>query len=267
MKNQALKAAIIVAIGTLSTDPAAAAEKLTIVGTGDGLEMLRAVAVAYSARNPDAKISIPPSIGSGGGIAAVGSNTERLGRVARPLKASEIKYGLVYVPFAKIPSAFFTHPSTKVDALSSDDLVSIYSGRIKSWSELGGADLKVKVVRREESDSTLQILRKTMPGWADFKITPRSKTAVTTQDAISTVRSVAGTIGFGPYSRPLDFDLNVVKVDGKFPTDPAYPSAVTLALIYKQERLDDQMKSFVDFCLSDAARTVIENYGGVPIRH
>lgn len=265
MKIRSLTAAVVFALGTLSTLPAVA-EKLTIVGTGDGLEMLRAVAVAYSAKYPDAKIAIPQSIGSGGGIAAVGSDTERLGRVARPLKDSEIKYGLVYVPFAKIPSAFFTHPSTKVDALTSDELVSLYSGRVTSWKELGGADLKVKLVRREEADSTLQILRASMPGWADLEITPRSKTAVTTQDAISTVRDVAGTIGFGPYSRPLDFELNVIKVDDKFPTDPAYPSAVTLALIYKQERLDDQMKSFIDFCLSDAAREVIENYGGVPVR-
>lgn len=266
MRLQSVMKSITCAIALAGVHATAFAGELKIVGTGDGLAMLRAVAIEYSARHKDVKMAIPPSIGSGGGIVAVGSERERLGRVARPLKESEVKYGLVYVPFAKIPSAVFTHPSTGVTGLTSKDLVRVFSGKVRSWSEFGGATMKVKVVRREEADSTLQVMRARMPGWSDLEFTPRSKTAVTTQDSIETVRSVPGTIGFGPYSRPLEFDMNVLKVDGRFPTDPDYPSAVELALIYKADRLDAEMKSFIDFCLSDAAAKVIENYGGVPIR-
>lgn len=240
------------------------AGELKIVGTGDGLEMLRALAVAYAAEHKNVDISIPPSIGSGGGVVAVGTGRERLGRVARPLTSSEIKYGLVYVPIAKIPSAIFTHTSTKIEGLTSEDLVRVYSGKVTSWSDVGGANLKVKVVRREEVDSTLQVLRASMPGWSALEFTSRSKTAVTTQDAIQTVRKIPGTIGFGPYSKPLGFDMNVLRIDGKFPTDPDYPSAVELALIYKADRLEDDMKSFVDFSLSEAGAKIITNYGGVP---
>lgn len=245
---------------------AAVAGELKIVGTGDGMAMLRAVATEYAAHHKDVKISIPQSIGSGGGIVAVGSNRERLGRVARPLKPSEVNYGLVYVPIAKIPSAIITHPSTAVKALTSAQLVDIFRGKARSWSDFGGADLKVKVVRREEADSTLQVIRASMPGWADLELTSRSKTAVTTQEALQTVRSVPGAIGFGPYSRPLEFDMNVLRIDDKFPTDPDYPSAVVLALIHKADRVDADMKSFIDFCLSDAGAKVIETYGGVPTR-
>lgn len=266
MSFKSIKTLVVFTLMSLCFNSGVSASELKIVGTGDGLEMLRAVAVAYRAQNPNVKLQIPQSIGSGGGIAAVGSDSERLGRVARPLKKSEAKYGLAYVPFAKIPSAFFTHPSTKVDDVSSKDLVKLYSGKVGSWKEIGGADMKVKLVRREEADSTLGVLRSSMPGWKTLAITPRSKMAMTTQEALKTVREVSGAVGFGPYSRPLDFDTNVLKVDGKFPTDPDYPSAVTLALIYKKDKLDDEMKSFIDFCLSDAAAKVIRNYGGVPVR-
>jgi phosphate transport system substrate-binding protein len=245
---------------------AANAGELNIVGTGDGLEMLRMVAVEHAALHPDVKISIPPSIGSSGGVVAVGSDTERLGRVARPLKDTEIKYGLVYIPIAKIPSAIIVHPSSKVTDLTTEQVVGIFSGKIESWAEVGGPDLKIKVVRREEADSTLSVMREQMPGWKDLEFTARSKTAVTTQDAIDTVRQVAGTIGFGPFSRAIEFDTNVIKIDGKFPTDLDYPSSVEFALIYKKEKLDSEMKSFVDFCLSDKATRVIELYGGVRVR-
>lgn len=259
--------ALAFSIAALAFNVSAYAGELKIVGTGDGLEMLQALASAYSARNDSIEIAVPPSIGSGGGIVAVGTERERLGRVARPLKAAEIKYGLVYVPIARIPSAIFAHPSTSVNGLSSEDLVRLYSGKATSWSELGGADLKVKVVRREEADSTLQVLRASMPGWANLEFTPRSKTALTTQDAIQTVRKVPGTIGFGPYSKPLGFDMNVLRIDGKFPTDPDYPSAVVLALIYKADKYDDEMKSFVDFALSEDGAEIIANYGGVPVKN
>lgn len=260
------KTAFVAALMALLFSCTALAGELKVVGTGDGLEMLRSVAEAYEAQNPNTDIVVPPSIGSGGGIVAVGSDTERLGRVARPLKGAEVKYGLVYVPFAKIPSAFFTHPSTQMKQLKSTEIISIYSGTAKSWSEFGGPNMKIKVVRREEEDSTLKVLRATMKGWSDLKLTSRSKLAMTTQEAINTVRTVPGTIGFGPYSHPLSFGTNVLKIGGRFPTDPDYPSAVTLALLYKKHRLDDQMKAFIDFCLSDAAAKVIKKYGGVPIR-
>jgi hypothetical protein len=54
----------------LSAASALAAD-LAVVGTGDGLEVLRAVGAAFTADNPDTGILVPPSIHSSGGINAV----------------------------------------------------------------------------------------------------------------------------------------------------------------------------------------------------
>jgi phosphate transport system substrate-binding protein len=240
---------------------------LKVVGTGDGLEMLKEMGGGFSKQHPDIELSIPPSIGSGGGIAAVSSGTERLGRVARPLKDSEVEHGLVYLPIVKIPSAIFTHPSTGLKSIKSKDLVQLYSGAITNWSELGGADLRVRLVRREDADSTLQVLRASMPGWQDLKLSPRSKTAVTTQDAIATARQVEGAIAFGPYSRPLENGLSILKIDGAHPTEENYPSAVTLALIYRDGTMDEQMDAFIKYSQSDSAHELMKNYGGVPLKN
>ncbi len=237
---------------------------LSVVGTGDGLEMLRQIGEGFSKAYPGIDLNIPPSIGSGGGIAAVSSGAERLGRVARPLKDSEVEFGLVYLPIAKIPSSIITHPSSGVEELTSDQLLKIYSGEITNWSEVGGADLRIRVIRREETDSTLQVMRASMPGWNTLEFSPRSKTALTTQDAISSAREVKGAIAFGPYSLPLEDGLNVVKIDGHHPTGEGYPSAVVLALIYKDGTMDDEMQAFIDFCQSDEAHELIRNFGGVP---
>jgi phosphate transport system substrate-binding protein len=238
---------------------------LTIPGTGDGIEILNAVGAAFTADNPGTLVIVPPSIGSGGAVVAVSGDREVLGRVARPLSDAEKAQGLVFTPIVKIPSAIFVHPSAKVTSLTSKQLGDIYAGNISNWNEVGGPDLRIKVVRREDADSTLGVLRASMPGWKDLALTPKSKTATTTQEAIETAKQVEGSIAFAPFSPGLEPAVTVLKIDGKFPTDEGYPSAVTLALIYKPGTVTGDAKSFVGFAASAKARQLVTNLGGVPV--
>jgi phosphate transport system substrate-binding protein len=112
-------AAVLSLCATLS------AADLSVVGTGDGIDLLRALGAAYTADYPDTNVIVPPSIGSGGGIAAVGSNKEVLARIARPLSASEKEAGLVATPVFRLPSAFFVHRSPGVTKLTSEQLANI----------------------------------------------------------------------------------------------------------------------------------------------
>jgi len=265
MRGLAFGVAVALSTLFLQSGPAPAQSELKVVGTGDGLEMLQEIGAGFARSHPEIKLDIPPSIGSGGGIAAVSSGAERMGRVARPLTDSEVEYGLVYLPIARIPSAIFTHPSVGISSLTSEELAKIYSGEIDNWADVGGADLRVRLVRREDADSTLQVLKSSMPGWQDLEFSPRSKTALTTQEAISSVREVDGAIAFGPYSAPLEEGLTVLRIDGHHPTEDGYPSAVTLALIYKDGTLDSNMEAFIAFVRSGQAQELIRNYGGVPV--
>jgi phosphate transport system substrate-binding protein len=258
------RSVFLLAAFALTITPAYSRE-LVVVGTGDGMELLQAVAASYTADKPGTAVIVPPSIGSGGAIAAVGAERNELGRVARPLNEKELAQGLVDAPVMRIPSAIYVHPSAKIDRLSAEQLVGIYSGTIQSWDEVGGADLKIKVVRREEADSTLSVLRASMPGWKDLVITPRSKLAMTTQEAVETVKDVPGAIGFGPYNRALESNAVVLRIDGRHPVDQGYPSAVTLSLLYKKGRLSEDAASFIDFVKSPKAHQLMVNWGGVPV--
>jgi phosphate transport system substrate-binding protein len=242
----------------------AGASELSVVGTGDGIELLRALGAAYSADNPQTAILVPPSIGSGGGLAAVGGDKEVLARVARPLTDSERALGLVSTPMFRLPSAFFVHRGADVSNLTARQLADIYAGKIVNWAEVGGANLRIKVVRREEADSTLTVLRQSMPGWKDLPITEKSKTAVTTQDCINTVKDVEGTIGFGPYTKALEMELMVVSIDGKYPTDRDYPSAVTVSLVHKQATVTPDAAQFIAYVKTSKAKTLLTSMGGVP---
>jgi phosphate transport system substrate-binding protein len=88
---------------------AALAEEITIVGTGSGTAILKAIGEAFSQENPGITITVPKSIGSGGGIKAIGRDEYLLGRVARGIKEKEKPYGLTYVSYAKMPIVFFVN--------------------------------------------------------------------------------------------------------------------------------------------------------------
>ena len=258
--------AFALALALAMTSGRAQADDLQIVGTGDGIDLLRALSSDFMRQDKSTRVEVPPSIGSGGGIATVGAGKAVLGRVARKLTATEVASGLIYVPFARLPSAIFAHPGVGVTALTSDQLADIYAGRLTKWSQLGGADLPIKVVRREDSDSTLTVLREMMPGWKNLQITEKSKTATTTQDAIETVSEVAGAIGFGPYSATLEPGVTVLKINGHHPLEPGYPSSVELALIYKDATVTPAARAFVKYVSGADARTVMTRLGSVPVQ-
>jgi phosphate transport system substrate-binding protein len=252
-------------VAALSLGASAYAGDLSVVGTGDGIDLLRALGSAYMADNPETNVIVPPSIGSGGGIAAVNAEKEVLARIARPLSDSEKEAGLVATPVFRLPSAFFVHRGAGVSGLTSAQLADIYRGKITNWKEVGGADVRIRVVRREEQDSTLLVLRQSMPGWKDLAITEKSKTAVTTQEGFSTVKEVDGAIGFGPFTRALEAELVVLKIDGRYPTDRDYPSAVTLLFVHKATTVTTDAKRFIDYVKAAKARTFLSSMGGVPV--
>src|SRR6185503_8251061 len=201
------------------------AADLSVVGTGDGIDLLRALGAAYTADHPDTNVIVPPSIGSGGGIAAVSSNKEVLARAARPLSDSEKEVGLIATPVFRLPSAFFVHSSAGVKSLSAGQLADVYSGKVTDWKDLA--------------------------------ITEKSKTAVTTQDCINTVKETAGAIGFGPFTKALEMELSVLRIDGHYPTDLTYPSAVTLTFVHKEATVTPDAKQFIAYAKTGKAKTVL----------
>lgn len=254
------------ALWLLAAPAVAADNDLAVVGTGDGLEVLRAVGAAYTADNPGTSVLVPASIHSSGGIAAVRAGSAVLGRIARPLTLEERAEGLVEVPVFRLPSAFIINPAANVRHLTAAQATQIFKGKITNWSEVGGTDLRIKLIRRDEADSTLKVLRATLPGWRDMQVTDRSKPAATTQEATDLVSELPGAISFVPYSRSLEGYLIVPELDGRHVTDAEYPSNITLSLLYREATVTGQALDFVRFLFSPKARTLIRNFGGVPAR-
>ena len=242
----------------------ASAQELVIEGTGDGVDVLKPLAYAATAKIGSGRILIPPSIGSGGGIAKVIDGSVELARSARGLSADEARRGLVSQSVMKIPVAIIVNRDAGVVELSSAQAVKIFGGEVTNWREFGGNDLRIRVLTREDNDSSRLTLHGTFPGWAGRPVTAKARLISTsTQDMIAAIRQTPGGIGYAPNSKWLGDQVRVLKIDGKDVRSPEYPSANEIWLVWHRDRLSEQSRHFLDVVNSPEGAAIIKDQGAV----
>jgi len=261
--NNLLLVTLILFIMPLSIN---AKEVLTIVGTGSGMSILESIGKAFSEKYPNIIIEVPKSIGSGGGIKAVGEDKYILGRIARDIKENENRYGLTKIEFAKMPIAFFTNKSVNATSLTAKDLCGIYEGSIRTWDQLKCGKGKIRVIRREDGDSSLEVLLKSLSGFRDIIITGRSKTTLTDPNTVTEVSVTENSIAFGTWPNiKTNSDVKVISLNNIHPTNKEYPCTGTLSLICKEKNIKGIVDKFIKFLSTNEARKAIIKAGGLPV--
>ena len=264
MKKAMLSVASLIVAGLFFISGHVMAEEITIVGTGSGSSVVKAVGSAFSKSNSEVTISIPKSIGSGGGIKAVGTDQSMIGRVARKIKDKEKHYGITYVPYAKNPIVFFINKSVGISDLTTQQICDIYSGKITNWKDVGSKDAKIRVIRREDGDSSLEVLQKSFPGFKDITLTSKSKTTYSDPKTCELAEKKPDAIAFGTYANARNYNVTILNIAGKTATRGDYPYVGVLALIFKEKNKTKNIKKFVDFATSRAAHDAIKKAGAIP---
>ena len=126
---------------------------IMLVGSTSMEKMSNAVAEAFMIKYPSVRVSAE-FVGSSAGVEAVIAGTSDIGNASRYLKESEIANGAVENIVAVDGIAIIFDKNNTVNNLSKDVLIKIYSGEIKNWSEVGGANQPIVVVGRESGSGT-----------------------------------------------------------------------------------------------------------------
>jgi len=206
---------------------AGAVESLTIAGTGDSQSLLRTVATFFEKRFPQHKVSVPDSVGSGGGVDALILGKVSMARTARALTDEEINAGnhngdnqkIHQFLIAYSPVVFATHNKlSSISNLTSTQILQIYSGEVRDWNELRPLSQrtptkeKIYPINREEGDSSRTVLEQHIP---EFElIDHHAKIFFTTPQTAAAIREHRQTIGFLPNSWAQQYQLTVLTIDG-----------------------------------------------------
>jgi phosphate transport system substrate-binding protein len=244
---------------------AAQLEPVTLPGTGDSQDVLRAVARTYTAQFPDRPVVVPDSTGSDGGIKVVGTGQSPIGRVSRLPNTQEIaQYGpFDYVEFSRVPVVFVVGPRVGVRNLSQNQICHLFSGRITNWKDVGGDDTPVEVQSRPDG-SNLQTIKKHLPCFVDLAVTSNANYNERNADLVAAMKRFPGAIGFMPLSEAVLYGYQVAALDGVLPTMPDYPLGIGLGFVHKGT-LPAGVQAFLDYLRTEAAHTVIRATGHMPV--
>jgi phosphate transport system substrate-binding protein len=260
---------LVLLLVILSCGRGVAAERIVISGSGDSQDLLRAMASAFEKANPGTRIVMAKSIGSDGGIRAVERGAADLGRIARLITEKDRKYHLSHVVFAYSPIVFICNPSVRhVDNLSYVQIVGIYSGKITSWSQVGGERRPIYIANREEGDSSRTAIEETVPGFTNIT-SFAGEVIKTTPENIHIIEKYKDTIGYGPLSMVKGRRLKVLKVEGVYPSlrnvqTGKYNLFVPFSLVWKGQ-LRGLSRRFVNFIFSPAGQKITAASGAAPV--
>lgn len=126
---------------------------ISMVGSTSMEKFANALSEAFMEKYP--KVTVTAEfVGSGAGIEAVSNGTADIGNSSRNLKDEEKSAGAVENIVAIDGIAVAVDPKNTVTDLTKDQLISIYTGEVKNWSDLGGENMPIVVVGREAGSGT-----------------------------------------------------------------------------------------------------------------
>ncbi len=255
----------------LLLEAAVYAETLTVPGTGACEPIVSELAEAFNKANPGDRVTVPPSTGSGGGISAVIKGEASLARVARPLKDSEEKEGLVRVVFARDVVAFVVGRQVKITNLSARQLAAIFSGKITDWKDVGGPAGPIRVIMREPGDSSLIVIQKQLGAFQNLGFSPRAKMLLYDRATVETLDKYKNSIGFVTLSsmRWSNGGITPISLDGVAPTrqnilSGRYRLEEHHAFVFRKDP-SPAASRFLAFVFSPAGRGIIENGGLIAV--
>ncbi|MBP0005630.1 MAG: phosphate ABC transporter substrate-binding protein [Cyanobacteria bacterium SBC] len=200
--------------------------------------------------------------GSDNGIRALLAGQIDIAAVSRPLTPSEQNQGLVAVPIATDAIALVVGVGNPFgQGLTQQQVVSIFTGQITNWSQIGGSDKPIRVINRPPQSGTHQAFRDIVLQGGNFGSTPNITTME--QDATTPMlRALGGDgIGYATAAQILNQStVRVVAIDGLTPTAAQYPYRRTLYYVYKNPPAPNT-SAFLGFISSPQGQQAIVTSG------
>jgi len=168
-------------------------------------------------------------------------------------------------PIAQDGLAIITHPQTKIQNITLNQLRQIYNGQAITWEDVDGAGDDIIVFSREEGSSTRAELERMVMG--NRRTTAIARVAFSDDQMVKLVAETVGAIGYvswGYLNAMTDDSVRVLSIDNIEPTlmtiyDHVYPLTNTIYIVGKSEPQDDT-RLFIGWIQSNDGQKIAMEY-------
>jgi len=256
---------------------------LQIKGSDTMVNLCQAWAEAFMAKYPRVMVAVTGG-GSGTGIAALIGGTCDLAAASRKMtekeKAAAIAQGNApqELTVALDGLAVAVHPSNPIKRLTIEQLAQLFTGKIKNWRELGGANAQVVLLSREVNSGTHVYFKEhvlsALKDGGPHEFAPEALLMPSSQAIADEVATNPGSIGY--YGMGYANAKNAIVAVAKTAADPyitpseeavrsgIYPISRPL-LLYSRGTLQGAAQAFLDFVMSSEGQEVVRKIDFVPV--
>ena len=186
--------------------------------------------------------------------------------------AEEKGVELVYTPIGKEAFVFFVNSKNPIESLSTEQIKSIYSGKIRNWSKLGVNGFgRIKAFQRSEGSGSQTALENLMQGVKLAKA-PKENVVETMGGILEKTadyRNFKNALGFSFrfYSAQMVKNkyIKLLDIDGVSPTvenikNGTYPLTSQFYAVTRSDA-DENTKNLLEWLKSDQGKELIEKTG------
>lgn len=208
---------LAVGCGPRAGQDAAERMRIEVSGSNTTLPLVKILAGEYPEKSVEFEFF--PGLHSAGGIEGVSTGVLDIGLMSRELTDEERALGLRYTLLSNDGLVIAVHPTVGIDALSSEQVRDIYRGRYANWRELGGPDLPIVILDRNEDESAKLVFRRYVLG-PSLEVTVGAAVLSHEPDMIEALSSTPGGIGYFSLGAAVSSNVavRVVALDGVVPT-------------------------------------------------
>jgi phosphate transport system substrate-binding protein len=212
--------------------------------------------------------------GSGAGLTSLLAGQYSLAGSSAEVSADQQGKGAVPTAIALDGISVVINKNVKISNITKKNLAAVFAGKIVNWKDLGGADMKIVVVNRDESSGTYGSFNDLVLKPANLKYTKDAIVAKENGEVAAKVASTPGSIGYCG----IAFAPEVVKAGGRsimvdgvkdsFANVIAkkWPLSRSLYLVTKGAPAEGSVeKAFIDFILSDKGQAIVKSTDFIPL--
>ena len=250
--------------------------KYTFGGSSTVAPIANAAIVGFEEANPGVDVTYETT-GSSVGIKNIINGTFSLAGSSRELKESEVQDGVVKTQIALDGLTVAVNKNVSISNLSMEQLANIFSGNITNWKEVGGEDMPIELIVRDETSGTYGSFTEIVIQDTLGKTASQAKKAIVAKEngevatKIASTPGAIGYIGMGFASIVTNKGGKEVSIDGVLPTidnviDKAYPISRSLYIVTvgtPEEGSVEQL--FLSYLLSDAGQDIVAEKQFIPL--
>lgn len=178
------------------------------------------------------------------------------------LYAEQNNIELEFVPIGLEAFVFIANTTNPVTDLSIEQIKEIYSGKIKNWKKVGGANMPIAAWQRKQGSGSQTAFLKFMDG------------EKTKSNLLGIFFGSPIGYSFRYYVAGITQNANVkmISLNGIAPTkeniqNGSYPLSSNFFAVYRKDTENTNVKKLIDWILSPEGQRIVDDNGYVPLKN